>query len=92
MGQTIVLPRQGFIASRTSTIARSNVVKVRTEQELMDRVMIVPLESGQVKIQFFLMVSVKIVQEELGRMKPGFNMKTIAKIVQKDTKVLIVFL
>ena len=57
--------------------------------------MIVPLESGQVKIQFFQMMSVKIVQEELGRMKPGFNLKTIeliqrlkviVKIVQKGTK------
>ena len=101
VGQTIVHPQQpqqtqpGFIASLTSMIARSNVVKVRTEQQVMDRVMIVPLESGQVKISFFLMVSVKIVQEELGRMKPGFNLKTIeliqrlkviVKIVQKGTK------
>ena len=92
VGQTIVLPRQGFIASLTSTIARSNVVKERTEPQVMDRVIIVPLESGQVKISFFQMVSVKIVQEELGRMKPDFALKTIVKIVQQDTKVLIVFL
>ena len=95
VGQTIVLPRQGFIASLTSTIARLNVVKERTEPQVMDRVIIVPLESGQVKISFFLMMNVKIVQEELGRMKPGFNLKTleliqrlkvIVKIVQKGTK------
>ena len=90
--QTIVLLQQGFIAFLASTIARSNVVKVRTEDYVMDRVISVPLENGRVKMLSFQTMSAKIVQEGLGRTKPDFALKTNVKIVQKDTMVSMMFL